>query len=177
VAATCLVGVSYAAEHEGGHGGEEGAEEVQRFLQMDLVTGPIINRNRIRGRLEISIVIEILDQERGADVVRLMPRIHASFVSVAQRYAATLGTLTKPMDLDFLMKGMEAAANRVVPAGSIDVLVQQALYKRDPKMDGRLSGVPRARPCHGANRAPPVLWRETWKYCRDGQGSASGKRL
>jgi hypothetical protein len=63
-------------------------------------------------------------------VVRLMPRIHASFVSVAQRYAATLGTLTKPMDLDFLMKGMEAAAGHVVPAGSIDVLVQQALYKR-----------------------------------------------
>ena len=97
---------------------------------MDLVTAPIINRNRIRGRMEITLVIKILDEAHGADVVRQMPRIHASFVSVAQRYAATLGTLTKPLDLDFLMKGMEAAAGRIVPPGSIAVLVQQALYKR-----------------------------------------------
>ena len=60
VAAACFIGVSYAAEHEGGHGNGEAAE-IERFLQVDLVTVPIINRNRIRGRLEITIVIEILD--------------------------------------------------------------------------------------------------------------------
>ena len=84
VIAAWLTGAAQAAEGEGGHGGEA-AVKVERFLPVDLITVPIINRNRIRGRMEINIVIEILKEEHGAEVQRQMPRIHASFVSVAQR--------------------------------------------------------------------------------------------
>ena len=104
--------------------------EVQRFIELNLLTAPIISNRRVRGQMELSLVIEIKDEEKGPEVVRKLPRLEASFVRVANNYAASLGLPTKRLDIAFVMKGLQAEADRLFPAGTIRVLIQQAQYRR-----------------------------------------------
>ena len=34
------------------------------------------------------------------------------------------------MDLDFLMRGLQGAADQILSPGAVDVLIQQAVYRR-----------------------------------------------
>ena len=111
-----------------GHGG--GEAEFERFITMDLVSAPIINRSRVRGRVELSLILEVLDREKAGEVQNQLPRIHASFVRVTQQYMSTITSLTQPMDLEFLIRSMQRALDQVLDPGAADVLVQQAVYKR-----------------------------------------------
>ena len=113
----------------GGHGAAT-TVEVQRFVALDPLVAPIISSRRVRGRMELYLVLEIKDKEMGPEVMRKMPRLEASFVTVASNYAASLGLPTKRLDIAFIMKRFQAAADRLFPPGTVKVLVQQAQYRR-----------------------------------------------
>lgn len=117
----------------GGGGGGHGAAaavEVQRFVTLAPLVTPIISSRRVRGRMELYLVLEIKDKEKGPEVMRKMPRLEASFVTVANNYAASLGLPTKRLDIALVMKRFQAAADRLFPPGTVKVLIQQAQYKR-----------------------------------------------
>lgn len=113
---------------EGGHGAA--APEVQRFIELNRLTAPIISNRRVRGQMELVLVLEVMDEEKGPEVVRQLPRLEAAFVLIANNYAASLGLPTKRLDIAFVMKGLQAEADRLFPPGTIAVLIQQALYRR-----------------------------------------------
>lgn len=126
-----LGGPALAGEHEEGHGGEGGGEsEVPRFIELKRLTAPIISSRRVRGQMELILVIEVKDEEKGPEVLRQLPRLEAAFVRVANNYAASLGLPTKRLDIAFVMKGLQAEADRLFPPGTIAVLIQQAQYRR-----------------------------------------------
>ena len=112
----------------GGHGG--GEAKVERFIEMKTLTAPIISSRRVRGQLEISLMLEVKDEALGPEIARKLPRLEANFVTVANNYAASLGLPTKRIDIVFLMKGLQAEADRLFPPGTVAVLVQQAQYRR-----------------------------------------------
>ncbi len=112
----------------GGHGG--GEQKVERFIEMRTLTAPIISSRRVRGQLEISVILEVKDDSQGSEIMRKLPRLEANFVTVANNYAASLGLPTKRIDVAFLMKGLQAEADRLFPPGTIAVLIQQAQYRR-----------------------------------------------
>ena len=107
-----------------------GATEVQRFIELNRLTAPIISNRRVRGQMELLLIIEIKDEEKGPEVIRQLPRLEAAFVLVANSYAASLGLPTKPLDIAFVMRGLQAEADRLFSPGTIAVLVQQARYRR-----------------------------------------------
>ena len=116
---------------EEGHGGGGAAEvEVPRFIELNRLTAPIISNRRVRGQMELLLVIEVKDEEQGPEVLRQLPRLEAAFVLVANSYAASLGLPTKRLDIAFVMKGLQAEADRLFPPGTIAVLIQQAQYRR-----------------------------------------------
>lgn len=116
---------------EEGHGGGGAAEvEVPRFIELNRLTAPIISNRRVRGQMELLLVIEVKDEEQGPEVLRQLPRLEAAFVLVANSYAASLGLPTKRLDIAFVMKGLQAEADRLFPPGTIEVLIQQAQYRR-----------------------------------------------
>jgi hypothetical protein len=110
--------------------GEEAGFVFQRFVAMEVVSAPIINRNRIRGRAEVELVLEVLGEEKAKDVNAQMPRIHAAFITVTQRYVGSIKPLTQPLDLDLLLRSLQATANQILAPGIVVVLVQQATYRR-----------------------------------------------
>ena len=118
-------------EKEDAHGAEGGAEpKVERFIELNTLTAPIISRRRVRGQMELSLILEIKDEAQGPEIMRKLPRLEASFLAFANNYAASLGLPTKRLDLGFVMDGLQAEADRLFPPGTIAVLVQQALYRR-----------------------------------------------
>lgn len=123
---------AWAGEHKKeGHGGGGAAEvEVPRFIELNRLTAPIISNRRVRGQMELLLVIEVKDEEQGPEVLRQLPRLEAAFVLVANSYAASLGLPTKRLDIAFVMKGLQAEADRLFPPGTIAVLIQQAQYRR-----------------------------------------------
>lgn len=114
----------------GGHGGAAAVVEVPRFIELDVLVAPIISSRRVRGQMELSLVLEVKNEELGPEVMRKLPRLEASFVSVAANYAASLGLPTKRLDLALVMKGLQNEADRIFPPGTIAVLIQQAQYRR-----------------------------------------------
>lgn len=122
-------GAKKKTSDEGGHGGAA-EPEIQRFIELDALNAPIISNRRVRGHMELYLVIEIKDEEMGPEVMRKLPRLEASFVQVANNYAASLGLPTKRLDIGFVMRGLQAEADRLFPPGTIAVLVQQAQYRR-----------------------------------------------
>ena len=118
-----------AKKKDSGHGAAA-AVEVQRFVTLAPLVTPIISSRRVRGRMELYLVLEIKDEEKGPEVMRKMPRLEASFVTVANNYAASLGLPTKRLDIAFVMKRFQSAADRLFPPGTVKVLIQQAQYKR-----------------------------------------------
>ncbi len=110
--------------------GEEAGFVFQRFVALEVVSAPIINRNRIRGRAEVELVLEVLGEEKAKDVNAQMPRIHAAFITVTQRYVGSIKPLTQPLDLDLLLRSLQATANQILAPGIVVVLVQQATYRR-----------------------------------------------
>lgn len=117
-------------ESGGGHGGAAAVVEVPRFIELDILVAPIISSRRVRGQMELSLVIEVKNEKLGSEVMRKLPRLEASFVSVATNYAASLGLPTKRLNLTFVMNGMQAEADRIFPPGTVAILIQQALYRR-----------------------------------------------
>ncbi len=111
-------------------GGEGAAPEVPRFIELNRLTAPIISNRRVRGQMELLLVIEVKDEEKGPEILRQLPRLEAAFVLVANNYAASLGLPTKRLDIAFVMKGLQAEADRLFPPGTIAVLIQQAQYRR-----------------------------------------------
>ncbi len=111
-------------------GGAAAAVEVQRFVTLDPLVAPIISSRRVRGRMELYLVLEIRDQEKGPEVMRKMPRLEATFVTVANDYASSLGLPTKRLDIAYVMKRLQSAADRLFPPGTVKVLIQQAQYRR-----------------------------------------------
>lgn len=113
-------------------GGESGESEVEvpRFIELNRLTAPIISNRRVRAQMELLLIIEIKDEEQGPEVLRQLPRLEAAFVLVANSYAASLGLPTKRLDIAFVMKGLQAEADRLFPPGTIAVLIQQAHYRR-----------------------------------------------
>ena len=106
------------------------AVEVQRFVTLDPLVAPIISSRRVRGRMELYLVLEIRDEEKGPEVMRKMPRLEATFVTVANDYASSLGLPTKRLDIAYVMKRLQSAADRLFPPGTVKVLIQQAQYRR-----------------------------------------------
>lgn len=128
-----LGGPAFASpdKKEGGKGGEgAAASEVPRFIELNRLTAPIISNRRVRGQMELLLIIEVKDEEKGPEVLRQIPRLEAAFVLVANNYAASLGLPTKRLDIAFVMKGLQAEADRLFPPGTIAVLIQQAQYRR-----------------------------------------------
>ncbi len=117
-----------AGEKKDAHGG--GEAKVGRFIELETLTARIISSRRIRGQMELSLVLEIKDEAMGPEIMRKLPRLEASFLAFANNYAASLGLPTKRLDLRFVMDGLQAEADRLFPPGTIAVLVQQALYRR-----------------------------------------------
>ncbi len=118
-----------AGEKKDAHGGG-GEAKVGRFIELETLTAPIISSRRIRGQMELSLVLEIKDEAKGPEIMRKLPRLEASFLAFANNYAASLGLPTKRLDLRFVMDGLQAEADRLFPPGTIAVLVQQAMYRR-----------------------------------------------
>ena len=81
-----LMGLALAATL--GFAGPAAAEEsetedaYERYVRMDVVSAPIINRNRIRGRVELELTLEVLDESKSDSIHIQLPRVHAAFVSV-----------------------------------------------------------------------------------------------
>ena len=125
-----LGGPAFASpdKKEGGEGAA--ASEVPRFIELNRLTAPIISNRRVRGQMELLLIIEVKDEEKGPEVLRQIPRLEAAFVLVANNYAASLGLPTKRLDIAFVMKGLQAEADRLFPPGTIAVLIQQAQYRR-----------------------------------------------
>jgi flagellar basal body-associated protein FliL len=119
-----------AKKKDSGHGGGAAVVEVPRFIELDVLVAPIISSRRVRGQMELSLVLEVKNEELGPEVMRKLPRLEASFVSVAANYAASLGLPTKRLDLALVMKGLQNEADRIFPPGTIAVLIQQAQYRR-----------------------------------------------
>lgn len=125
-----------AKKKDSGHGGGGGghgaaaAVEVQRFVALLPLVAPIISSRRVRGRMVLYLVLEIKDEEKGPEVMRKMPRLEATFVTLANNYAASLGLPTKRLDLAFVMNRFQSAADRLFPPGTVKVLIQQAQYQR-----------------------------------------------
>lgn len=129
VALALLGGQAFASPGEK-EGGDAAAVEVPRFIELNRLTAPIISNRRVRGQMELLLIIEVKDEERGPEVLRQLPRLEAAFVLVANSYAASLGLPTKRLDIAFVMKGLQAEADRLFPPGTIAVLIQQAQYRR-----------------------------------------------
>ena len=128
--ALALLSSPAAAVPEKKEEGGAAASEVPRFIELNRLTAPIISNRRVRGQMELLLVIEVKDVEKGPEVLRQIPRLEAAFVLVANNYAASLGLPTKRLDIAFVMKGLQAEADRLFPPGTIAVLIQQAQYRR-----------------------------------------------
>ena len=118
-----------AGEKKDAHGGG-GEPKIERFIELNTLTAPIISSRRIRGQMELSLVLEVKDEAKGPEIMRKLPRLEASFLAFANNYAASLGLPTKRLDIGFVMDGLQAEADRLFPPGTIAVLVQQAMYRR-----------------------------------------------
>ena len=116
------------AKSEGEHGAA--AVEVPRFIKLNRLTAPIISNRRVRGQMELILIIEVKDEAQGPEILRQIPRLEAAFVRIANGYAASLGLPTKRLDIAFVMKRFQAAADRLCAPGTVKVLIQQAQYKR-----------------------------------------------
>ncbi len=129
--ALALLGSPALAKPGAKEGGEGAAAvEVPRFIELNRLTAPIISNRRVRGQMELILIIEVKDEELGPEILRQIPRLEAAFVRIANGYAASLGLPTKRLDIAFVMKGLQAEADRLFPPGSIAVLIQQARYRR-----------------------------------------------
>ena len=102
VALALLGGQAFASPGEK-EGGDAAAVEVPRFIELNRLTAPIISNRRVRGQMELLLIIEVKDEEKGPEVLRQLPRLEAAFVLVANSYAASLGLPTKRPDIAFAM--------------------------------------------------------------------------
>ena len=109
---------------------EKGPPKVERYIKLNPFAAPISRENRITGRLNVELTLELLKPENMAQVQEQMPRLNATFLSVVQRHAASLETTQALLNVDQMMSDIDNSTRGILPAGSVAVLIQQAVFTR-----------------------------------------------
>lgn len=109
---------------------EKAAPKVERYIKLNPFAAPISRSNRITGRLNVELVLELLKPENLPQVQEQMPRLNATFLSIVQRHAAALETPASLLNVDQLMSDIDNSTRGILPAGSVAVLIQQATFTR-----------------------------------------------
>ncbi len=109
---------------------EKAAPKVERYIKFSPFMAPISRENRITGRLNVELTLELLKPENMTQVQEQMPRLNATFLSVVQRHAAALETPQALLNVDQMMSDIDNSTRGILPAGSVAVLIQQAVFTR-----------------------------------------------
>ena len=109
---------------------EKAAPKVERYIKLNPFMAPISRENRITGRLNVELTLELLKPENMAAVQEQMPRLNSLFLSVVQRHAASLETPQALLNVDQMMSDIDNSTRGILPAGSVAVLIQQAVFTR-----------------------------------------------
>lgn len=109
---------------------EKAAPKVERYIKLNPFMAPISRENRITGRLNVELTLELLKPENMAAVQEQMPRLNSLFLSVVQRHATSLETPQALLNVDQMMSDIDNSTRGILPAGSVAVLIQQAVFTR-----------------------------------------------
>ena len=109
---------------------EKAAPKVERYIKLNPFMAPISRENRITGRLNVELTLELLKPDNMAAVQEQMPRLNSLFLSVVQRHAASLETPQALLNVDQMMSDIDNSTRGILPAGSVAVLIQQAVFTR-----------------------------------------------
>ena len=127
IAAVCLVFSlslpALAAEEKAG-------PKVERYIKLNPFMAPISRDNRITGRLNVEITLELLKPENMNAVQEQMPRLNATFLSVVHRHAAALETPQALLNVDQMMSDIDNSTRGILPPGTVATLIQQAVFTR-----------------------------------------------
>jgi hypothetical protein len=109
---------------------EKSAAKVERYIKLNPFMAPISRDNRITGRLNVELTLELLKPENMVAVQEQLPRLNATFLSVVQRHAAALETTQALLNVDQMMSDIDNSTRGILPTGSVVVLIQQAVFTR-----------------------------------------------
>jgi len=96
---------------------------MELYIKLTPFAAPISRDNRITGRLNVELTLELLKPESAGIVQGQMPSLNATFLSVIQRHAAALETTQALLNVDHMMSDIDNGLRGILPAGTDAVLI------------------------------------------------------